>query len=228
MTHDWARRKDASGADMTLLSSPYGLRHSIIYLLSIVMTTGKWKENLTRLPISMCSMVGKFGVTTLCLKLVRFLQRKSTREIARLGDGGWGVWRLCYMQTLSSSQVWKRIAAEEAQRRDVRLCCSMLTAVGNEGAWLLPPRLLGLGASRRLPVIEMEIQEVMLQREEVCRSPCQLVCLFIPSVLYYCHFLFALTHNHSWHIITFSILSSEIHVQSPPLTGFKGSFLSNS
>lgn len=143
---------------------------------------GKWKQSLVRLPTSMCSMVGKFGVITLCLKIVRCLQRKRGREgeIARLGDWGWGRRRLCRIQTLSgSSQVWKRIAAEGAQRRDVRLCCSMLTTVGNEGAWLLPPRLWGRGPPRRLLLIEMEIQEVMLQREEVSRSPCQSVCLFI-------------------------------------------------
>lgn len=36
-----------------------------------------------------------------------------------------------------------------------------------------------------------------------------------PAVLYYCHFRLALTHNHSWHIITFGILGAEIHEQVP-------------
>lgn len=62
---------------------------------------------------------------------------------------------------------------------DVRLCRSTLTTVGNEGAWLLPPRLQGWGPPGKLQLIEMEIQEVMLQREEVSRSPCQSDCLFV-------------------------------------------------
>lgn len=58
----------------------------------------------------------------------------------------------------------------DAQQRDVSLCCSMLTTVGKVGAWLLPFRLQSLRPPRRQWLIEMEIQEVLLQREEVSHS----------------------------------------------------------
>ena len=147
----------------------------------IGMTTGKLKQSIARLLTSVCTMVGKFGAIALCLKIVRCLQRKEGGgSDSEIGRWGWGRGRLCCIQTLhGSAQVRKRIAAEGAQCRDVRLCCSMLTTVGNEGAWLLPSRHWGQGHPRRLLLIEMEIQEVMLQREEVSCSPCQSVCLFI-------------------------------------------------
>lgn len=64
-------------------------------------------------------------------------------------------------------------------RRRTAQTGSTLTTVGNEGARLHPLMHGGPRAPGGQLLIEMEIQEVMLQREEVSRSPCQSVCLFI-------------------------------------------------
>ncbi len=191
---------------------------------------GKWRQSLVRLSISMCSSVGKFGVITLCLEIVRCLERErggGTGEIARLVNGGWREGRLCYMQTLySCSQVWKRTAAEGAQCRDVRLCCSMLTTVGNEGAWLLPPKHRGWVPPRRLPGGgDWNGNSGSNASEGGSVSLSLPVSLSVhPAVLYYCQFLFTLTHNHSWHIITFSMFSSQIHMQASKFKGLQRIF----
>lgn len=137
--------------------------------LSIVMTMGKWHQSFP-------SSWEEFHVITLHLKIVSCLQKErggGALEIRRKRDRVW-----CCMQTPHRCR--REQQQKEQRPRAVRLCCAMLTTVGNEGAWLLPPKLQGQEFPRRLQLIEMEIQEVMLQRRgNVSLSPCQSVCLFI-------------------------------------------------
>lgn len=72
-----------------------------------------------------------------------------------------------------------------------------------------PTQAPGRVPPRRLPVIEMEISGSNASEKGNVSLSLPVSLSVHPAVLYYCHFLFALTHNHSWHIITFSMFISE-------------------
>lgn len=133
----------------------------------------KWKQSLARLPTSVCSREGKFAVITLCLKIVfKGVARQQHRD-SRM--------QRCFVHP-NSAQLLAGVK-EKSSRRSTMLRRQAVLLDPNHcwqrGGLTPPSQASGRVPPRRLLVIEMEIQEVMLQREEVSRSPCQSVCLFI-------------------------------------------------
>lgn len=124
----------------------------------------------------MFSMEGKFGVITLRLKIV-FAKDEGRRQRRR--DSEMGRWSVLH----ANSALFLTGGKESSSRRSTmqRHQAALLDAnrCWQRGGSTPPTQAPGPAPPRRLPLIEMEIQEVMLQREEVSRSPCQSVCLFI-------------------------------------------------
>lgn len=184
------------------------------------MIIGKWKQSLARLPTSGCCTVEKFGVIAFCLKIVRCLQRQSGRR----RDDEIGRWRMGWtsLYALHTNSVWFLTGVKENSSRRSTTQRHQAIQLDANHCWqwggLTPPTQgPGPGASQETAV-DWNGNSGSNASEGGSVSLSLPVSLSVhPAALYYCHFLFALTHNHSWHIITFSMFSSKTHVQTPNL-----------
>lgn len=111
----------------------------------------------------------------------------------------------CIPTQYGSYQVWKRCTAKRHQPAllDANHCW--------QRGGKTPPIQVSEPAVSQEAVADWNWNSGSYTSEGGSVSLCPLVSVYAyPAVLYYCHFLFALTHHHSCCIITFKMFSSEM------------------